>query len=120
MATNPLHLSSLRAVRTASAHFFKPFRMNCFLPCAEAALDTILPVLFFISLSLVRPDCVFVLFPLNTDTLERLPLAITLTRFFFLIARMAFIARIAFIAPMALRIPFIAMLGSRGVTDQDL
>merc|ERR1719401_2016038 len=67
---------------------------------AEAALDTILPRLFLMRLSLVRPVYVFTLVPLKTEALALLPLAITLTLFAFM-TFMPFMAALAFIAFMA-------------------
>merc|ERR1712048_1005455 len=66
MATKPVKPSSFRAFFTAFDQAFKPFFSHCFRACAEAFLDTILPFLFFISLSFVMPLIVFCFFPEKT------------------------------------------------------
>merc|ERR1719436_2005063 len=58
---------------------------------AEARLETILPRLFFMSMSFVRPPTVFSLLPRSTSAFASLPLAI-------LLARLAFITFTDFIA----------------------
>merc|ERR1719263_709436 len=70
----PFKPSSLRAVDTALDQATKWELL--FLAAADAALDTTLPRLFLVSLSLVRPPLVFDLVPRNTEDLARLPLAI--------------------------------------------
>merc|ERR1719408_885279 len=90
-AWKPLMPSSLRAVITAL--FQRPMPLAYFfLAAADAALDTILPALFFVSLSLVRPPEVLLLVPLKTEDFARLPLAIWLFFMAFFIAFKAFIA----------------------------
>merc|ERR1719221_539148 len=77
-----------------------------FLAASDAAFETILPALFFVSLSFVSPETVFTFVPENTADLARFPLAIFETRFAFMtfmtfMAFMAFMAFIAFIAFIA-------------------
>merc|ERR1740123_837976 len=71
-AQKPVMPSSLRASDSARPHFFKPLDSNTFLECADAALLTILPLLFFIKVSFVRPVTVFVFLPLKTAALASL------------------------------------------------
>merc|ERR1719490_358783 len=91
---NPVMPSSFRAFLVASPNALKAGDM-VFLARAEAALLTILPCLFLIKDSLVRPPEVFCFKPRKTRPLRFLPRAILLTALFF-ITFMAFIA--AFIA----------------------
>merc|ERR1719396_123106 len=74
-AQKPLMPSSLRAALQASHHFFKALLAKSFLALSERFLLTILPVLLFVRLALVKPLRVFSLLPLNTAALARLPLA---------------------------------------------
>merc|ERR1712203_1001061 len=83
-------LSAFRAALHASIHFFSG--LAAFLARAEAALATILPLLFFTSLSLVMPLPVFSLLPRNTAARALLPFAILLTFMAFLAFIAAFIA----------------------------
>merc|ERR1719449_301247 len=100
MATKPFNLRMERAFWTALVHLPRPFAMNCFLPFAAIFLLTILPRLFLRRSALVRPPTVFSLVPRSTTDLARLPVAILLTRFFFMAfmaaAFMAFMTFIAF------------------------
>merc|ERR1712217_609782 len=72
----PARFKALRAALTASAHFLRPEFAKFLLARAEAALDTILPNLFFWSLSLVIPEAVFALLPLKTLALACLGICI--------------------------------------------
>merc|ERR1719291_47229 len=73
-----------------------------FLKFCERDLETILPLLFFKRLALVKPEAVLAFLPLKTTALAILPLAMTLTFFAFMAFFMAFIAPFfAFIAFMA-------------------
>merc|ERR1711862_598268 len=96
MATNPVTPRALRACFTALAHTLTLLLWYLFLESAERALETTLPFLFRMSFSLVMPDCVFSLLPLNTTDRALRPLATTLTRFafitFFIVAFMALLA----------------------------
>merc|ERR1719270_600019 len=93
-AQNPVTLSALRACFTASFHFFNALFAQFFLARADIALLTILPSLFFVNVSLVRPPTVFCLLPLKTRAFASLPRATMLVRLTF----MAFMTFIAFIA----------------------
>merc|ERR1719476_633868 len=75
MGTKPLMPSFLRAALKEADHL--EMCLKAFLPAADALTDTILPVLFFFKLDFVRPDWVLTFVPLKTDTLARLPLAMT-------------------------------------------
>merc|ERR1740121_3070819 len=86
---------------------FKPFFSHCFRACAEAFLDTILPFLFFISVSFVMPLIVFCFFPEKTRFLAPLPLAMELTSCPFM-AFMAFMAPAFFIPDFFMAAAFIA------------
>merc|ERR1719433_561636 len=111
-------LSALRAALTAADHAFILLLLaNNFLPCAEAFLDTILPVLFLINMLLVKPDCVFSLVPRNTMDRALLPLAMMLTFLAFFMRLMAFIARIAFMLRMAFIAFCIASAMAKKVCD---
>merc|ERR1712087_307193 len=73
-------LSAFLAAATHSAHTLMVDVWYSLRWIAEAFLETILPNLFFISLSLVSPDTVFSLLPRSTMARPSLPLAILLTR----------------------------------------
>merc|ERR1719375_2680717 len=79
--------------------------LNCRLPLALLFFETILPRLFLIKESLVRPPTVFSLVPLKTCDFARRPRAILLTFFFFMTFLMAFfmatLATIGEFAPSA-------------------
>merc|ERR1719281_1730722 len=81
-------------------HLPRPLAMNFFLAAADAFLLTTLPRLFLMRSLAVRPLAVFSLVPRSTTDLAWLPLAILLTRFFFMAfmaaAFMAFMTFIAF------------------------
>merc|ERR1719330_1589294 len=83
-AQKPVILSSLRACFTASIHLFNALFAQFFLPRADIDLLTILPVLFFVSVSLVRPPPVFCLLPRKTRTFASLPRAMVLVRLTFM------------------------------------
>merc|ERR1719384_2194659 len=107
-AQKPATLSSLRACFTASIHFFSALFAQFFLARADFDLLTILPVLFFVSVSLVRPPTVFCLLPRKTRAFASLPRAMVLVHLTFMaffIAFMAFMAFIAFISFMATFMP---------------
>merc|ERR1719225_650913 len=112
-AQKPATLSSLRACFTASIHLFSALFAQFFLPRADFDLLTILPVLFFVSVSLVRPPLVFCLLPRKTRAFASLPRAMVLVRLTFMaffIAFMDFIAFMAaFIAFMATFMPVVFM-----------
>merc|ERR1719245_2992482 len=82
-----------------------------FLARAEDFLDTIFPDLLFISMALLRPLLVFSFEPRKTTARASLPLAMTLTLFFFML-RMDFIDFIDFIAfiDFMLRMAFIDLI----------
>merc|ERR1719369_155842 len=90
---NPVIPRSFLAVLVASAHFFRTLPAKAFLLRIEAALATILPLLFLVSEDLDSPPEVFSFVPLKTEALAIGPTAILLTDFFF----MAFLT-VAFIA----------------------
>merc|ERR1719323_939008 len=97
-AQKPVILSSLRACFTASIHLFSAPFAQFFLPRADFDLLTILPVLFFVSVSLVRPPPVFCLLPRKTRAFASLPRAMVLVRLTFMVFFIAFMAFMAFIA----------------------
>merc|ERR1719401_202891 len=68
-----------------SAHALAPEVWYRFLAVADAFLETILPYLLRIRLSLVMPLSVFSLVPRNTCDLANLPRAILLTRLAFML-----------------------------------
>merc|ERR1719510_111634 len=74
-AQNPVTLSSLRAIFTASPHFFSALFAKFCLARADAALLTILPDLLFVNVALPRPPTVFSFFPRKTRNLAILPFA---------------------------------------------
>merc|ERR1719292_55295 len=84
---------SFLAVLVASAHFFRTLPAKAFLLRIEAALATILPLLFLVSEDFDSPPEVFSFVPRNTEALAIGPTAILLTDFFF----MAFLT-VAFMA----------------------
>merc|ERR1719461_526312 len=92
-AQKPVILSCFRANFTASIHFFSALVAKFFLLTADFALLTILPLLFLVSRSLVRPPPVFSLDPRKTTERAIFPRAILL--FFTFIAFIAFIAFVA-------------------------
>merc|ERR1719213_1046327 len=98
-AWKPLMPSSLRALCTALFQRQMPLAY-LFLDAADIALETTLPALFLVSLSLVRPPEVLALVPLKTEDLARLPLAMLLFFMAFFMAFIVFIAFMAFIAFM--------------------
>merc|ERR1719367_2414664 len=65
----PVMPSSVRACLIAAPHFFNALCANVFLLRAEAALLTILPILFLTNMSFVRPPTVFVFLPAKTAAL---------------------------------------------------
>merc|ERR1719492_523885 len=75
---------ALRAALQASAQALAPLLAYAFLARTEAALETILPDLFLVSLALVMPPEVFTLLPRKTEALALLPLAMMLTLFAFM------------------------------------
>merc|ERR1719195_547738 len=79
---------SFRACLTAIAHFLRGLVAKAFFEAWETFFETILPSLFFMSFSLVRPPAVLSLRPKNTMALARKPFAILL--FFIAAAFMAF------------------------------
>merc|ERR1719410_2783936 len=99
-AQKPATFSAFRACLQASIHFFSGLVAQAFFFAADCALLTILPVLFFVSLSLVMPLLVFSFPPRNTTARALLPLATLLTFIAFLAFIGAFIAAFAFIAFM--------------------
>merc|ERR1719323_1650649 len=114
-AQKPVILSSLRACFTASIHLFNALFAQFFLPRADFDLLTILPVLLFVSVSLVRPPTVFCLLPRKTRAFASLPRAMVLVRLTFMaffIAFMDFLANfITFMPPVfmaAFMVAFIA------------
>merc|ERR1739844_315316 len=99
---NPVMPNSFRAFLTASPKARNAGGM-VFLARAEAALLTILPFLFLIKDSLVRPPDVFCFEPRKTRALRNLPRATLLAALFFIafMPFMLFIAAfMAFMPPM--------------------
>merc|ERR1719167_1796845 len=88
----PLICKVLRACLTASIHRFNGPLANCFFARADAALETILPDLLFVSSFLCKPPVVRSFVPWNTAALALEPFAILLTRFAFFIFLVAFMA----------------------------
>merc|ERR1719336_2313151 len=120
-AQKPATLSSLRACFTASIHLFSALFAQFFLPQADLDLLTILPVLFFVSVSMVRPPLVFCLLPRKTRAFASLPRAMVLVRLAFMAFFIAFMAfMLAFIAFMATFMPgvFMAFMASAMAGEQ--
>merc|ERR1719343_936511 len=99
----PLMPSSFLAAMTALIQDSALLPLYAFFRDADAALETTLPRLFFMSWAAVKPPEVFSLVPLSTTDLRYLPLAILLFFMAFIpfIAFMAFMAFMAFIANIA-------------------
>merc|ERR1712187_678162 len=94
IAQNPCTPSALRAAATALVH--APMELlKFFLARVDDALETILPFLFLVSLSLVKPLKVLTFEPEKTAALARFPFPITDLAF---ISFMTFMALGAFIA----------------------
>merc|ERR1719210_3251786 len=111
-AQKPGTLSSLRACFTASIHLFNALFAHFFLPRADFDLLTILPVLFLVSVSLVRPPLVFCLLPRKTRAFASLPRAMVLKRLAFMAVFIAFTVFMAgFMAPPTAAFMTSAMAG---------
>jgi hypothetical protein len=76
----PIVRREARANLTASFHFASPFA-NLRFEASETFFDTILPRLFFMSMTLVKPPVVRALRPANTADFARGPFAIMVGRF---------------------------------------
>merc|ERR1719336_2873519 len=107
-AQKPPTLSSLRACFTASIHLFSALFVQFFLPRADFDLLTILPVLFFVSVSLVRPPLVFCLLPRKTRAFANFPRAMVLMRLAFMAVFIAFTDFMATFMPPVFMAAFMA------------